>query len=210
MRFQQLVVALLTVLAGSAAASAAETVRTFSAYHCKYTLPGKGWMWADSKSLPNATCVARSIDGLVFVLTVLPVPSNVVMNAKFTDGFDEDLPAARNMKKRGGRMTAFKGLPCYESDWLVESKFTAVIRVVIANGFWYQVQLSGNADPVEKRPDFEAIMDGFEFTSPPVPPTAQDPLEPGKKLARRMGEVAVYCLFGALVLGLVVRGARKK
>jgi hypothetical protein len=53
-------------------------------------------------------------------------------------------------------------------------------------------------------------MNGFEFTSPPVPPVAPEPLDPGQKLARRMGQVAVYCLLGALVLGLVVRGARKK
>jgi hypothetical protein len=197
-----LAVVLLTALACRGSLSAYEVVKKFPDYQCQYTLPGKGWTWEDAKSLPNATCVARNMDGLVFVLTVLPVPPNVVMNAKFTDGFDEDLPAARarNMKKRGGRMTTFKGLPCYESDWLVESKFTAVIRVVIANGFWYQVQLLGNADPVDKRPDFEAVMNGFEFTSPPVPP---DPLERGERVARLIGRGLAYVIAGFAVWGVV-------
>jgi hypothetical protein len=210
MRFPFVLVTTAIVLAGHGYCSARETVRTYSVYQCRYSLPDKDWMWADSKSLPNATCVARNTDGLVFVLSVVPVPSGTVMDAKFADGFDESTSAASPMKKRGGRMTTFKGLPCYESDWLVESKYTAVVRVVIANGFAYQLQLLGNADPVQTRPDFEAVMNGFEFTSPPVPPVAPDPLEPGKKLARRMGEVAVYCLFGALALGFLTRGLRKK
>jgi hypothetical protein len=211
MRFPFAPVVILTIMAGPAVAPAAgEIVKTFPAHQCRYTLPGKDWTWDDPKSLPSAICAARNRAGLDLLLSAVPVPAGTVIDAKFAGGFDEELTSGGPLKKRGGRLTTFRGLPCYESEWLVRGTNTAAIRIIIANGRAYHVQLLGKADPVEKRADFEAIMNGFEFTSPPVPPVAPEPLDPGQKLARRMGQVAVYCLFGALVLGLVVRGARKK
>jgi hypothetical protein len=210
MRFRRLVFMLLMALAAHVAASAPEAVKTFPNYQCRYSLPGKDWTWVDSKSVPDAICVAQNRTGLDVILSVVPVPAGTVIDAKFAGGFDEAMASGGPVKKRGGRLTTFRGLPCYESEWLIRGTNTAAIRVVIANGRAYQVQLLGTADPVEKRVDFEATMNGFEFTSPPVPPVASEPLDPGQKLARRMGQVAVYCLLGALVLGLVVRGARKK
>ena len=210
MRLQLLVTALLIVLAGHAAASAGETTKTFPDYQCQYTLPGKDWTWANPKSDSVAVCVAHNGAGLKFMLAVAPVPAGTVVDAEFTDGFDGGMSSAGPIKKRGGRLTTFKGLSCYECEWLVRGTSSAAFRVVIANGFAYQVQLLGGADPVEKRADFEDIMNGFGFTSPPVAPVAPEPLDPVEKLSRRIGQVGVYCLFGALVLGLVVRGARKK
>jgi hypothetical protein len=208
MQSRRVVPALLVALAGPAAAGPQEDVLTFPVSQCRYTLPGKDWTWIDHTSFPKAICAARNGDDLVFVLSVIPWPAGPVIDEKFAAEYDRT--ADPSVTKRDGRIATLKGLPCYESEWLASGKRTGVIRVVIANGYFYKLQLLGNADPVEKRPDFEAIMNGFEFTSPPVPPVPAEPLDPGKKLARRMGQVAVYCLLGALVLGLVVRGARKK
>jgi hypothetical protein len=212
MRSRIMIPALLVVLAGERTASAGENVRSIPTYQCRYTLPGKDWSWSEPTSGVQAVCMARNGDGLVFMLTVLPVPAHTIIDADFATEFDQNAYPVAATKKRGGRITNFKGLPCYESEGLLNGKFTAVYRVLVANGFAYQLQLLGNADPVEKRPDFEAIMNGFEFTSPPVPHSAAttDPHERGKKIARRMGEVAAYCLAGAVVLGLLIRGARKK
>ena len=122
-------------------------------------------------------------------------------------GFDPSAYAAGTIKRRGERICTFMGLPCYECEWLLNGKMTYVMRIVFANGFGYQLMLLGNADPVEQRPDFEAIMNGFDFTSPPVPP---DPLERGKRVARLVGKLSASCVFGALVLGFLVRSVRRK
>ena len=213
MRFQRASLALLTMLAGHNPVTARETVKTFPSYQCRYTLPGNNWSWADPATLPNAVCVARTGDGLVFVLSVIPVPAGSIIDASFATGFDPRAYPAGHATKRGGRLTTFQGLPCYATEGVLEGKATTAVRVVIANGFAYQLQLVGNADPVEKRPDFEDITNGFAFTSPPVAPTpssTSDPLDRGERLAYKAGQVAGYCLLGALFLGLLARTKRRK
>jgi hypothetical protein len=219
MRFQRLVVVFVTILAAPGATLAREAVKTFPAYQCRYTLPGGRWYWVDPGPVPHAVCVARNGDGLEFMLLVTPVPAGTVIDARFSATFDRAAYPAGGAKSRGGRMTTFKGLPCYESDGLLDSKTTAVTRVVIANGFGYRLQLLGGADPVEKRPDFEAVMNGFEFTAPPVPPVpavpptaarATDPDERGKSLSELSGELLAYCAIGVFLVGLATWGRRRK
>ncbi|HJZ91544.1 MAG TPA: hypothetical protein VKE40_11775 [Gemmataceae bacterium] len=203
---------LLALLAGQAAVSAAENVKAFPTYKCQYTLPGNDWSWAEPPSGVQADCMARSGGGLVFILIVSPFPVDRVIDLKAVSEFDQGINRVVAAKKQGGRITIFRGLPCYQSEWVADRKLTAAIRVVAANGLSYGLLLCGKTDPVEKRPDFEAIMNGFEFTSPPVPHSAAatDPNERIAKISQRAGEVGVYCLAAALVLGLLVRGARKK
>jgi hypothetical protein len=133
------------------------------------------------------------------------VPAGTVVDERFATGFDHK--AHPSVEKRGERIATFQGLSCYEWEWLFDGSKTAAFRVVVANGFAYQLQLMGGTDPVEKRPDFEAIMNGFDFTSPPVAP---DPLEPGKRVARLIGRVFVYVMAGFAVWGFVTVIRRRK
>ena len=106
-------------------------------------------------------------------------------------------------------LTTFRGLPCYSTEATIPDRSTAANRLLIANGFGFRLEVDGTANPVEQRADFDAIMNGFEFTSPPIPPTA-NAVDPIEKLSRAMGGVAAFCLFGALVVGLVFLLSRKK
>jgi hypothetical protein len=200
---------ILAILVSPLTASARDPVKTFPVSQCRYTLPGKDWSWV--QPVPRdvqAICVARNEDGLVVMLTVLHAPAGMVIDAGFVDAFDPTAHGVQGtVRKRGERFMTFKGLPCYECELLVHEQMTTVIRVVIANGFAYQLQLIGNADPVEKRPDFEAIMNGFEFTAPPVPP---DPHARAKARGRLFGDVAAQFLFTAIAVGLLFRWYRKK
>lgn len=206
------VVAPLLCLAVADASRDQELTKEFPAFKCAFSLPGTDWTWQDAAVVPNAVCVARSTEGLVVMLTVLPVPaSSRGVDGEFAANFERGLYASPTMRQRGGTRTKFAGLPCYESRALVNGQLTAVIRVVVANGFAYQVQLLGNTEPVEKRPDFEAIMNSFKFTSPPVVPspgayTAAKPVN----FAYTMGQIAAACLFAALVLAALGAMVGKK
>jgi hypothetical protein len=202
------ILSLLALLASGPAVSAADPVKTFPVSACRYTLPGKDWSWVTPVPPSiQAVCMARNEDGLILMLTILHVPPGMEIDEKFPTGFDASHAAEKGVQKRGGRLTTFKGLPCYEGEFLVHGEMTSVMRVVIANGFAYQLQLLGNADPVEKRPDFEAIMNGFEFTSPPVPP---DPHARAKARGHLLGNVVVQFLFTAIAVGLLFRWYRNK
>jgi hypothetical protein len=186
--------------------AAADLVKTFPDYRCRLSVPGPNWTWLPDNSLPNAMCVARSPDGTVLFLAVVPVPAGTVLDEKFVADFD---PTQENpmVTARGGRLGTFRGLTSYDWFGRVGPTDTAVIRMVIANGFAYQVHLLGKADPVERRPDFEAILNGFEFTDPPTPP---EPTDRGKALAYNIGKMIGYGLPVAIVVGLVIVGLRRK
>src|SRR5262249_49730184 len=49
---------------------------------------------------------------------------------------------------------------------------TTVSRCFLAHQMAYQIVIIGGKEPVEEDPDFDAIMDGFAFTVPPVAPPA--------------------------------------
>jgi len=213
MQFRRLAVALLIILGGHAAASAGETTKTFPAHQCRYTLPGKDWSWGDPKSDSAYICVAHNGAGLKLMLAVAPIAAGTVIDAKFAEEFDEGTSSAKPLKKRGGRMTLFKGLACYESEWLVRDTSSLAIRIVIANGSEYQLQLLGKADAVEKRPDFEAIMNGFEFTAPPVAPSPSATTEAAndeKNPAYKAGQALGYCAIALVLVRLAGWGRRRK
>jgi hypothetical protein len=201
-----MILPVLAVLTGPVVASAADPVKTFPVSKCRYTLPGKDWSWVEPVPAAEFLCVAESRDGLTLMLMVLHAPTGSVVDADVSAGFDEGFAAAAGARKRGGRFSTFKGLPCYESEWVLKGQCTLASRVVIANGFAYQLQLLGNADPVEQRPDFEAIMNGFEFTSPPVAPV---PRSRGAAVAGTIGGLLPYGIFWACVI-LLWLGSRKK
>jgi hypothetical protein len=213
MQSRSIILEVLVLLASHRTASAGDAVRTFPAYQCRYTLPGKDWSWADPATLPKAICVAHNQDGLLFVVGVMPVPAGTVIDAKIADGFGGRVHRGVTVKKRGGRLTTFKGLPCYEAEMLLDGTRTAAFRLVIANGLAYHIQLMGGADPVEKRPDFDAIMNGFEFTSPPIAPVAPatgDAADDEKNPAYLAGQALGYCAIGMFLFGLATWGRRRK
>ena len=203
-----ILVTLTVLLAGHSTLSARETVKTFEEFQCCYTLPGDDWSWAVPRPGSDMICIARNRDGLALALTVLPVPAGVVIDGKFANNFD--LRAAANkMKKRDGRITTFRGLTCYQFEGTLDAKNT-MFRMVIANGYLYQLELAGDPNPIEKRPDFETIMNGFEFSSPPLPPSAAGSAGRFPPHLTNMGKIATYCLLGGLILGIVIQGARGK
>jgi len=210
MQFRRLAVALLVTLSGHAAMWAGETTRTFPEYQCRYTLPGTDWTWSDGAKIPMALCVADSEDGLALLVGITPASPGTVIDAKFASEFDPSKSRGGSIVKRASRLTTFKGMPCCQAEVLVNGTRSAAIRLVIANGFAYQVQVIGDVEPVEKRPDFEAIMNGFEFTSPPVPPDPNATTGDGKNPSYKAGQALGYCLIVLVLVRLVNWGRRRK
>jgi hypothetical protein len=213
MKSRTIIFAVLVFLASHRPAPAGDTVKTFPEYQCRYTLPDNGWTWVDLQSGSVLTCKARNRDGLLLSLAVGPAIAGAVIDARYAEKFDAGMAADGKRKKRGGRLTTFRDLSCYQSEWLTNGGNTSVQRVVIADGWRYQLMLVGKCDPVEKRPDFEAIMNGFEFTAPPVPPApkaATDAADDEKNPAYKAGQVLGYCAIGMFLVGLTRWGRRRK
>jgi len=205
--------ALVLTLGGALPVTAQDKTRTFDAHNFKYTLPADNWTFLDESQVPNAICLARSTDGATFLVTTFGVPKDIDITDKFTTGFDKGA-ADNGMQKRGGRLTTFKGLTCYETEGLINGKMTTATRVVLADGLGYSVQVLAGAEPVEKRSDYEAIMNGFDFLKPPAPKMARTGISlkrtPLEKSAFLIGQVVGFCVVLAVAISVVVFFRRKK
>jgi len=205
-----MITTVIAIFVGQDAAWARENVKSFQLYQCRYTLPGDDWSWAEPASGRDAVFMAQNRDGLVLTMSIHSAPAGWVIDARFATEYDQAAPTDVDFRKRGGRLLTFRGLPCYQHEGTLDGR-TTVFRVVIANGLLYQLVLLGNADPVEQRPDFESVMNGFEFTSPPVPPPGPDPHRKAKAIGRVTGTLCAYSipLTAMLLIYLGVRTRRK-
>jgi hypothetical protein len=177
-----------------------ERTRHFPAAKCRYTLPTDEWGWTDQLA-GKAVFAAVGPDRTLVALSIMENPPSARIDQKFADGFDKGFVVPGDNEKRGGRLATFLGLPCYQVEGrLVTEGLTTASRVFLANGRLYILSVMGAGGTVEQRPDFEAILGGFAFDAPPVPPPpAPGPVE-AKDLSYRMGQIAAYCLLGAGVL----------
>ena len=201
-------------LTGLAVASAAEPAakgqtRVFGEAHCQFTLPAPDWQWLDLdvKTEGVFQAFARSGDGgLTLVIGAAPVGEGAELDGAFIQGFEAGALKTSGDTKRGGRRTTFKGQPCYQFETTSSrTQRTAAMRAFLAHGLGYHVGLVGGRDPVEERPDFEAVLDGFAFTTPPAPPPPPREHERAFEAGRWLGRMAMYCLAGAALVLLVVR-----
>jgi hypothetical protein len=207
---RSMITTVIAIFAGHGTAWADENVKSFQLYQCRYTLPSDDWSWAELASGTDAVFMAQNGDGLVLTMSVHSAPAGRVIDSRFATEFDQTAPTGVEFRKRGGRFMTFRGLSCYQHEGIFNGR-TTVVRVVIANGLLYQLELLGDADPVEKRPDFESIMNGFEFTSPPVPPHAADPHRT-TRIARGLGSLCAYSIpvTAVFLIYLGVRTGRRK
>ncbi len=161
---QQLAACVLCLaVAGSAQAAEGKT-KSFPKFSCRVSLPGEEWEWVDPKLVPQlaprAVCAAMNKnEGLVFYLVAMKTPKNDRLNDQIIAEYERGFLKPGFLAKRGGRQMTFKGVPCYQYDVAFkDSGDTATIRLFIAHGWAYQMQLAGGTDPVEDRADFESIF----------------------------------------------------
>jgi len=198
--------AILALQIGAADEPGNEPHKIFEKYKCSYTLPGPGWVWMDAANVPGAIFVASNQAGLVAILMAQPTPLDS-MAPEFIKGLENGAVRSGESSKRGGRMLTFKGVPCYQMDlMLVKEKQTFSSRIFVTHGYAYTLQVVGDVEPVEKSPEYDAIMNGFAFTvaPPPVSPSPQKRANSDAYNAgRRVGQIFVYVLIGAVVIALI-------
>lgn len=141
----------------------------FSTQKFRYNLPGPDWSWGE-KPTPETLLLASNKRGLSVTVMVHKHPQSMTWDeqsaATFERGFLQ--AAGHQVKKRGGRLTTFQGLQCLQIEAIFDDRRTTVSRILQANGFFYTITVAGDKQPVERNPDFERIMSGFQFTEPPV------------------------------------------
>jgi hypothetical protein len=155
--------------------------------------------------------LARGPRGLVATLTVTTLPGpahgHLELN-EFVVGFKRTFYTPGELEKRGESYRTFQGLPCYQAEGTLATGQTVAARVFLAHGFSYNLGAIGGEAPVEREPDFEAIMGGFAFTEPPTPSATSE--GPEVSVPRLMGRVAAWCLMGVAVLLALRWGTRRR
>ena len=121
----------------STEARAEEKTRHFPAAKCRYTLPADGWSWTELPEKGQAVFAAKSPDGFAVILGFVEAPPSVWIGQKFVEGFDSKFGMPGELEKRGGRLSTFLGLPCYEVETRLTDGRTMASRMFIANGHIY-------------------------------------------------------------------------
>ncbi len=210
--------------------AAEEPMRVFPAQKCRFTLPVPDWTWIDMQA-PNILFVAGNTKGFVINLTTVSVPVTAQINEQFVKEFEKSFYSPGQIEKRAGRFVTFRGLPSYQAEGILADGRTTATRVFKAHGLSYNLSLIGAKEPVEDDPQFEKLMQGFEFTVPPEqeaknagPEDAQAPARSegqrqstpdtdyGRALniSELMGRIVGVCIIGILLLLLFRWWNRKR
>src|SRR5262249_2824515 len=140
------------------------------AQKCQFTLPSQRWSWSD-RPVPNVFVSAESKDGLVIQITCAPAAAWSNMDDRAVQDFEASLARSSHgqLKKRSASYVPYHGLTSYQVAGLLPDGRTTVSRFFLAHEMAYQILMVGGKEPVEQHLDFEAIMSGFAFTTPPAP-----------------------------------------
>ncbi len=191
---------------------AEEQTRSFDAYKCKFTLPGPNWKWTEDAT-PGRVFMAENDKGWFVVLGCSQQPKGQELSQRFVTGVEEIAFSPPQFIKTGGRFITYRGVKAYQAEGLRDDKWTGAVRIFFANGFLYQIVVMGE-NQIEKSPEFEAVMNSFNFIETPTPvirPNA--PLSTEEKpnsVAYKAGQVAGACLMIALFLFVVKRLFRRR
>jgi hypothetical protein len=149
--------------------AAGERVREFPDRHCRYTLPGEGWSWRPVPETGGALAVARDDDGRVVILFAPRSKASARLDNDYAREFERGF-LKPHVVRRDGRFGTFHGARCYDLGVKNAGGGGALVRVFPAHGFDFVLFLHdpGREAP-ERAPDFEVVMDGFQFTDPPPP-----------------------------------------
>jgi len=162
---------LTTLWAGGVLAG--QATGRFEKAFCTFKLPNSAWDWTDASAVPNGVfAAANDEEGLRLGLVAQPCPEEEAeVSRRSIPRFEKVFLKKGVVKKVGGKLMTFRGVPCYQLQLQVlPDEGTAVARVFIAHGLAYQFQLRGGTEPVWERPDLESIFGGFKFISAPEPP----------------------------------------
>jgi hypothetical protein len=144
-------------------------IRTFPAEVCQFRLLDLTWTWVEQQT-PELLCMAKDRRGYVVNLGVKKLPQPTQLNKEFVESFEKGFysSAGPRVKKHGGRYLTFKGLPAYQTETISTDGKNGVARVVLAHDRMYVLTVVGAKIAFDREPDFEKIMQGFEFTEPPA------------------------------------------
>ena len=195
-------------LACAGSLPAQELTRAFPNQKCRYTLPDANWQW-EAVDDPEKLFEASHPDGVN--ISLLAIPGAADVDDAFMKAFETSYFA--QIQKRDGKLLTYVGQPCYEGKGRI-GETTNVTRAFSAHGYIYTMTVVGGVQPVEDTPQFQQLMEGLEFTSPPAIKPRHAPgsdEETAYLIGTVIGAVCVlgfFGLMGGLVFWLVLRATR--
>lgn len=187
-----------------------ELMRAFPLQKCSYTLPSPEWAWAEKPAMAECVFLARSNAQHTVLLTVQPTWVDY-FHPDFVKGIDEKAAASGVATKVSSREITFKGLVCYESKMhLATVSKTMVSRYVLTHGSTYCLSVV-YPDTAEVTPsNLDSMMDGFAFTTPPVPNKGPDRKPDYRKLGELIGGAVMTFAMIAVALKILYNAFLRK
>ena len=206
---RHLSVALVILSLASAIRSAADVnSRPFPDKHCKFTLPGIDWKWDDNKQ-PSQLFGASGPNGLVVVMTVTPTGPRDSLNQPFIDAFEAACFKPGLHAKRSGDFVDHRGQSSYQCEGTFATGQSSVCRIFLGHGNCYALMVIGNEQPVERLPEFEAIVNSFELDTVPLNLPAMRVADEERTVAFRVGEFAGRIIVLTIIIGFIAFVVRK-
>ena len=204
--------ALLVVLMSSHA-YAQDATRTFSDQHCTFSLPDDTWTWGQPEAVPKSLAVATNEKGGAIVLLAISAPKGARLDKTFIEGFESSFLKGGTFAKTGSKTLSFKGIPSYQLEVKgEEGRIRGIIRVFIARGFCYQVQIVSASGNSPDEAFVETTMRGFSFVKKPLAQPARPQRRTTRvgisthdayRFSRLMGKIAAGCFILIIIVVLL-------
>jgi hypothetical protein len=183
-------------------------VKTLPRARCAFELPGPRWRWVDDGADGARGLVAVDEAGSLLNLRVDTVPEGLVLDEDFIAEIEASVFQDDGPRKLADRRFTYAGAPAYQVDVAVDDEdIFGTIRLLLANGRLYRLQLMTRLDPRRNRVAIDNILSGFSFTSPPRVPF-QVPESAGARVFERSQWMIYVALAGlsAAILLLLWKG----
>jgi len=155
----------------STATDLANRTKEFPEYHCKVVLPAESFVWLDASRIPHALAAWRESSGTTLQLLVTKYPAGLKLNPQ---GFDDGMCSPGVTSKISSENITFRGVPGYQLHVRFDKTGAiATVRAFVANGYGYQILVTGSSLPVAQRGQLEPLFAAFDFSAAPALPEAK-------------------------------------
>ncbi|QDU09950.1 hypothetical protein [Gimesia aquarii] len=188
-------------------------VMEFPEYSCKLTLPSPQFKWIEQEIPPDSLAGFYDDIGTKLLFTAKKIPAGVVLNESLIKEIQSPFNQQDSISIQSGEMITFRKVPCYQFHIrFKENSSVRIIRIFIANGYLYELQLMDSSLLIKNRNLSEYVFSAFEFMeTPDIPiPNSDSTEKKPYNIVRILVRVIFFTILVISVLFAVAKSANKK